>query len=449
MSLFERYSFPMVVLLLFTDDGAISLFFSSILTPRWGKRATLLIHFISSVAVNIAISYLPMQIASPLLYIFFFVVTCLCYQDTLTRKLLVQGLGMVGVIGCQLVVAAVLEAFGYHITDLVKTPHYHFLILIGVYALFYPYLFFVSRLLNRKFHNSKDMLYFALIPISEMIMLGALVGCVLYLENRFLWMVLFFCAGLGLASVVLLFLGMRRVIESTKLKMRYTWLQAQQKLQADYNAVLEDQLHGARKLRHDLLNYTHTLNILLEEGHYQEVKDCTARLQSDLTTLPQVQYCAHPVVNAVLCHKMAQARDRNISVEVHLVISSDCGIESADLIGLFSNLLDNAIEACAEVPEGAWLSLTDRHNRGLYTVTLRNSKRNQPLTFVDGKPVTQKSDRKNHGLGLEILEEIAHRYGGTLSVHDGGEVFTSNVLLQLAATSGEVKNESFFATRDV
>lgn len=347
-------------------------------------------------------------------------------------------------------VSVIVEAFGHHTTDLIQIPQYHLLALLGIYSLFYPYLFFVSRILNRKFHYFKGMIYFALIPISEVIMLGALIGCVLYMESMFLWSVLFLCAGLALASIVLLFLGMRRVIEGAKAEMRYAQLQTQQKLQADYNAVLESQLHEARKLRHDLSNYTRTLNILIDSGHYQEVKSCTQRLQNDLAASPQIQYCAHPVVNAVLYQKLTQVRARNIAVEVQLVISDACGVEAADLIGLFSNLLDNAMEACAQVEDGPWISLSDRHSGNFYTITMRNSKQNTPLPVVDGRPVTQKVDRENHGLGLEILEEIAQRYGGALSVHDEGACFVSIILLQLPDNAPvKMKNESFFATRDV
>jgi sensor histidine kinase regulating citrate/malate metabolism len=269
-----------------------------------------------------------------------------------------------------------------------------------------------------------------MVPICEIMILEVMVTYTIYIGTTSVWILCFVCTVLCGISLIFLFLGMRRLIETTKSETRYNWLKAHQKLQTEYSEVLETQLHEARKLRHDMLNYTQTLDLLLEEGHYQEVKNCTKGLQTDLLSAPRLVYCGNPVVNAILFHKLNQAREHRISVEVNLVIQLNCGIETADLIGIFSNLLDNALEACCKTNQ-PWISLSDRHNGELYTVTMRNSKPNETLKYANGKLITQKADWENHGIGLEILEQIARRYGGSLIVHDEGESFTTHVLMQL------------------
>lgn len=71
MNLFDRYSLPILLLLFITEDGSLSLFLASVPSPRWGKRLTLLVHFLSFVTVNMCVLFLPVQIASPLLYLLF------------------------------------------------------------------------------------------------------------------------------------------------------------------------------------------------------------------------------------------------------------------------------------------------------------------------------------------------------------------------------------------
>ena len=50
--------------------------------------------------------------------------------------------------------------------------------------------------------------------------------------------------------------------------------------------------------------------------------------------------------------------------------------------------------------------------------------------WTAGWLATRKKDRKNHGFGLETVEQIVEKYQGTLELRPEGECFIANCVLQ-------------------
>ena len=52
------------------------------------------------------------------------------------------------------------------------------------------------------------------------------------------------------------------------------------------------------------------------------------------------------------------------------------------------------------------------------------------VQYEEGRLATRKKDRKNHGFGLETVEQIVEKYQGTLELRPEGECFIANCVLQ-------------------
>ncbi len=100
-----------------------------------------------------------------------------------------------------------------------------------------------------------------------------------------------------------------------------------------------------------------------------------------------------------------------------------------DVYSLFSNILDNAIEAVEGLPEEKRIiSLTVTEKGGVIFVHSENYFSAQP-EFVDGLPRTTKADKACHGFGSQSIHMLAARYNGicTFKTEDG--VFYTDVVL--------------------
>ena len=86
-------------------------------------------------------------------------------------------------------------------------------------------------------------------------------------------------------------------------------------------------------------------------------------------------------------------------------------MEPVDICILFSNLIDNAIEACCKVQAKRylWMKVTDSPN--MLMIILSNPMTGALLKSEEGIKTT-KEEKNEHGIGLQNVEEIVRKYNG-------------------------------------
>ena len=90
------------------------------------------------------------------------------------------------------------------------------------------------------------------------------------------------------------------------------------------------------------------------------------------------RFCKDSIVNAVLNAKYNAAEDASVDSFFHVDIDEILGIDPISLCTIFSNTLDNAIEACRKIPEREKrrISLKARYTEnGYFSCEIVNSKK--------------------------------------------------------------------------
>lgn len=171
---------------------------------------------------------------------------------------------------------------------------------------------------------------------------------------------------------------------------------------------------------------------------------------------PQGRRCQHPVVDALLAAKDLWCREQNIDLTIETEVPDDLTTPDVELCALFANALDNAINACAAVPEGArWIRLRAHPAHGHFLLEVENScaapglvaphKTQQALqadvdaqhvdgATTEGAPHPAHDDAgtlPRHGLGLSIMREIVERHAGDLSCTQDGGTFKLSAIWRL------------------
>ena len=123
--------------------------------------------------------------------------------------------------------------------------------------------------------------------------------------------------------------------------------------------------------------------------------------------------------NSILSEYLYKSVQHNVdfftNIEDNINISF---ISDSDKISMFGNLLKNALEAATQCTDRGQIELRIyRGNRHYIVVELKN---NYSGTLIQkkGKLISTKKDRGNHGLGLQIVSELAVKYGGELVVEE-------------------------------
>lgn len=261
-------------------------------------------------------------------------------------------------------------------------------------------------------------------------MLYGLICCANQTNSPWVSFVLCISDFLTLFTSFFLFRSMDAAFQGVRAEERLHYLEEQQKMQAEYYQELAQHASVIRRLRHDIANHVQTMGILLQNKDYNQAEQYFSRIQGVFQDAELPLYCENAMVNAVLNHKISQAKAQKIKVEPRLTLPAQPGFDPIDLTVLFLNLMDNALEGAAGLPGEKWVRLSDHWAGRLYTATVTNSKSPQPVRMKNGRPVSTKPDRLLHGQGSAILVEIAEKYQGSVLFQDEGEQFSTVVLLQ-------------------
>ena len=100
-----------------------------------------------------------------------------------------------------------------------------------------------------------------------------------------------------------------------------------------------------------------------------------------------------------------------------------------DISSIFSNLIDNAIEACNKINENninKYITIKSTFIKGYYVVRCENSKSNE-LIIKNNKILTSKKDKFLHGIGLESIKSSIKKYNGELKIKDSESKFIATI----------------------
>lgn len=111
-------------------------------------------------------------------------------------------------------------------------------------------------------------------------------------------------------------------------------------------------------------------------------------------------------------------------------------IEESDVIAIFGNLIDNAVESCM-ISNGKKIFLQiHTMNDKFLVINLENSADNA-LIVKNDKLRTYKSDKNNHGIGLMSVEQALNNYNGHFQWEYNLEkhIFVTTILISLKGIS--------------
>lgn len=163
-----------------------------------------------------------------------------------------------------------------------------------------------------------------------------------------------------------------------------------------------------RRQTHDYTAHLVSLYGYLQQGDYRRAEDYTRELISQQTDRVLAVNTHHAALDALFNQKAFVAGKQGI--DLRFVVSDLSGLEIrvSDLTVVISNLMDNAIEACARLPRDQ----REIEVRAILEETFLFSVRNRslPVTIVDGTIPSTKPDPSMHGYGLANVRTILAQY---------------------------------------
>ncbi len=218
-----------------------------------------------------------------------------------------------------------------------------------------------------------------------------------------------------LSCLILELSNQRNRAEGENLLLSVTASQAQKEISQLYRAQQQTAVY-----RHDLRHHMNFLQSCINEKRFDEALAYMDSICEDLESHRIIRYCSDETLNLILSSYVEKAKAEHITTVISISTSDFSRFQSADLCSLFANAIENAIKACARVPEPAdrCIDLRVYEKSSRLCINMSNSCAGEP-TFENGVPV---SHEKGHGIGVKSMISIVDKYGGVYGFfYDDGE----------------------------
>lgn len=190
-----------------------------------------------------------------------------------------------------------------------------------------------------------------------------------------------------------------------------------------------------RAQAHDFSNRLHTIAGLIELDRHDEAIQMATESSSVSQELTEslLERVGDPVLGALLLGKSAVAAERGVQFRLSpdSRLDGDAG-HPRDLITVVGNLIDNALDAAAIPSNGGprWVEVSIHKADGEVIIQVHDSGpgiREGALAQIFSEGFTTKlaAPGSRRGLGLALVQQVAARRGGEVTVvNQGGALFT-------------------------
>lgn len=234
-----------------------------------------------------------------------------------------------------------------------------------------------------------------------------------------------------LAAVILLLASRNSYQEKEQIIAQYL------EEQVKYYEYLRDQEQETKKFRHDIRGHLYFLNKLKNEGKNREFEEYFQEMIGRVDDLGNHVHVGNDIVNAVLSKADSEAREKQIRMEITGHLPARCNISVYHLCTIFSNLLNNAIEA-AEKTEKRKIWVICRYTQEEIIVEIGNYF-NCYNHIEKSSLQTSKIDQNYHGWGMENVKDSVEKCKGLIDIEVIEDQFIVSVTLN--NENEDIKNE--------
>jgi len=194
----------------------------------------------------------------------------------------------------------------------------------------------------------------------------------------------------------------------------------------EYEAIL-DKIKATQIYRHDMRHHINLINAFLADNNIDEANKYLVKLDNNLKHTVIRQYCENYVINVILSSYIGRAEAEHIEVECRVALPNDIQIDPLELGLVFTNAIENAINACKkiEAPGKRKITIACKGSVGQIHIQISNPFVGN-IQFDGEYPV---SDNTDHGFGTHSIGAIAEKYKGIFSFTEQDGIFKTTVIL--------------------
>lgn len=197
-------------------------------------------------------------------------------------------------------------------------------------------------------------------------------------------------------------------------------------LQQTQHKQLVQYMEDMKEVRHDLRQHLRVLEAYLEREDLEGLRHYLRSYERELPADIHGTFTQNFALNAVCTHFAEEARKYGIDYDVTLDVPERLPISEPEVCALLGNLLENAVDACRQVPSTPFIKARGLWENGHLVLTVDNACGQAPVWEGERLRSTR---REGLGTGTWVVRRTAERGGGTAEFSYKDGVFYASVLL--------------------
>lgn len=235
----------------------------------------------------------------------------------------------------------------------------------------------------------------------------------------------FICiAAINIINFILFSMIAKKNQESMQQAMMQVQFEEQKKMYDSISTVY----HDLQILQHDLKNELLCVRNFIEQDQKQKAIRYIENLtDTKLSVFHEYVKTGSELLDAMMNMKLNYAREQGIDICCNIGVSLE-GFHESDIMMLFSNAIDNAMEASLQ-QSTKQIVLTMENKRNYLCITIANAIDCSVLKSNAGLHTTKK-DKKYHGLGTQSMRNIVEQYDGMIEYYEKNGMFVVNMMVK-------------------
>lgn len=237
------------------------------------------------------------------------------------------------------------------------------------------------------------------------------------MSSNMMLMMIFFLLLLSSMSILAI---VGKVMKNNKLQLENKLIREKVNMEYNYYMKIENNQEKVKKLYHDMKNHVICISNLSDSD---DIKRYIENINIKLNTIGDFFNTGNRILDIILNEKYEICKEKGIHLETYIDFSKIDFIDMTDICTIFSNALDNSIQACDKIKDvrvKKWILIKVTYVNKFCVIKIENSKVNKILK-VNNIILTNKKDKNIHGIGIKNIEQTVERYDGQVNIN-----FTDN-----------------------
>ena len=226
-----------------------------------------------------------------------------------------------------------------------------------------------------------------------------------------------------------------QVIRQKQLNAILAVTQEMHEIEKEHYTNMAEIEKNTQEIQHELYGCTLRIASLLKENNYDSIREYSQGFLDSKQLFHSNRVCGNELVNAIVSYWQNKLDSFQVEINIHIELGADNPIDPIHMTAILGNLLRNASEALARVPDTRErkLSLRLMPINHMLVIIVDNTFDGEIRQDSSQCFLSAKRDFTARGIGLDSIHYSVEQYEGTFTTTFSDHTFEASVLLPLNA----------------